>query len=89
MAIDSFAFAGQAEIGVLQDYSSTLTYLNGNCSWTVTTTILGEAVQDIPLGVGPQRVLEGGGDSDELILQCVSLEDGSMKLHAVVKIYGK
>ena len=89
MAIDSFAFAGQV-VGVLRDYSSALTYLNGNCSWTGTTSLFGGAVQDIPLGMGPQGVLEGdGGDSvDEIILRCVSL-DGSVKLNAVVKIYRK
>ena len=78
--------AGRLEIGVLKQNSSTLTYLGGNCSWIVTTIIL-DSVQDILLGVGSERVLDARGGDDDLMLRCVDVEDGTVKLDAVVKIH--
>ncbi|CAI8020974.1 hypothetical protein GBAR_LOCUS12489 [Geodia barretti] len=36
---------GQMEIGILDGFSSTLRYLNGNCSWRVTTIVAGNEVE--------------------------------------------
>ena len=47
-------------------FSSTLRYLNANCSWRVTVNIEGNVL----VIVGPQRTLDGGdGDKDGFTLK--------------------
>ena len=78
---------GQLEIGILSGSSSTLRYLNGNCSWRVTVNVAGIEV-DNEVSVGPQRTLVGGdGGSEGFTLRCVT-EDGE-QLNAIIITHGK
>ena len=78
---------GQLEIGILSGSSSTLRYLNGNCSWRVTTILAGVEVEN-EVSVGPQRTLVGGDEgSDSFTLKCVT-ENGE-KLNAIIITHGK
>ena len=84
---DLLIVTGQVEIGILSGFSSTLRYLNGTCSWRVTTILAGNPV-DQPVSVGPQITLDGGGGgSDGFILKCVT-EEGE-KLNAIISTHGK
>ena len=78
---------GQLEIGILDGFSSTLRYLNGNCSWRITVNVAENEVEN-EVGVGPQRTLVGGdGGSERFTLRCVT-ENGE-KLNAIISTHGK
>ena len=75
------------EIGILNGFSSTLRYLNGNCAWRVTTIVAGNEV-DQELSVGPLTTLVGGaGGTDEFTLKCVT-EEGE-QLNAIIVTHSK
>ena len=75
------------EIGILNGFSSTLRYLNGNCAWRVTTIAAGNEV-DQELSVGPLTTLVGGaGGTDEFTLKCVT-EEGE-QLNAITVTHSK
>ena len=75
------------EIGILNGFTSTLRYLNGNCSWRVTTIAAGNEV-DVELSVGPQTTLVGGeGDTESFTLKCVT-EEGE-QLNAIIVTHSK
>ena len=77
---------GQVEIGILSGFSSTLRYLNGNCSWRVTVNVAGTVAENEV--TGPQRTLVGGdGGSEGFTLKCVT-EEGE-KLNAIISTHGK
>ena len=79
--------SNQLEISILSGFSSTLHYLNGNCSWRVTVTAAGNEVEN-EVSVGPQRTLVGGdGGSEGFALKCVT-EEGE-KLNAIISTHGK
>ncbi|CAI8024278.1 hypothetical protein GBAR_LOCUS14113 [Geodia barretti] len=70
------------EVDILDGFSSTLRYLNGNCSWRVTTIAAGIEVE-VEVSVGPQRTLVGGeGDTERFTLKCVT-EEGE-QLNAII-----
>ena len=78
---------GQLEIGILDGFSSTLHYLNGNCSWRVAVTAAGIEVEN-EVSVGPQITVDGGdGGSEGFTLKCVTEE--SEKLNAIISTHGK
>ena len=84
---DLLIVTGQVEIGILSGFSSTLRYLNGTCSWRITTLLAGNEI-DQPLSVGPQITLDGGGGGSEgFTLKCVT-EDGE-QLNAIISTHGK
>jgi hypothetical protein len=74
---------GQMEIGILNGFTSTLRYLNGNCSWRVTTIVAGNEVE-VDLSVGPLTTLVGGdgGTDDDFTLKCIT-EEGE-QLNAII-----
>ena len=75
------------EIGILDGFSSTLRYLNGNCSWRVTTIAAGFEV-DVEVSVGPQTTLVGGkGDTERFPLKCVT-EEGE-QLNTLIVTHSK
>ena len=75
------------EIGILNGFSSTLRYLNGNCAWRVTTIAAGNEV-DQELSVGPLTTLVGGaGGTDEFTLKCIT-EEGE-QLNAIIVTHSK
>ena len=75
------------EIGILNGFTSTLRYFNGNCSWRVTTIVAGNEV-DQELSVGPLTTLVGGaGGTDEFTLKCVT-EEGE-QLNAIIITHSK
>ena len=76
------------EIGILDGFSSTLRYLNGDCSWRVTTRTAGIEI-DQEVSVGPQRSLVGGdgGTDDDFTLKCVT-EEGE-QLNAIIITHSK
>ena len=79
---DLLIVTGQVEIGILSGFSSTLRYLNGNCSWRVTTILAGNEF-DQPLSVGPQITLVGEDEgADDFNLKCVT-EEGE-KLNVII-----
>ena len=75
---------GQLEIGILDGFSSTLRYLNGNCSWRVTVNVAGTVAETEV--IGPQRTLDGG-DTERFTLKCVT-EEGEL-LNAIIITHGK
>ncbi|CAI8020971.1 hypothetical protein GBAR_LOCUS12488 [Geodia barretti] len=83
LAITCMAEQGQMEIGILNGFSSTLRYLNGNCSWRVTTIAAGNEVE-VELSVGPLTTLVGGdgGTDDDFTLKCIT-EEGE-QLNAII-----
>ena len=79
--------SNQLEIGILDGFSSTLHYLNGNCSWRITINVVGTVI-DQEVSVGPQITLVGGdGGSDSFTLKCVT-EEGE-KLNANINVHGR
>ena len=75
------------EIGILDGLSSTLRYLNGNCSWRVTAIAAGIEVE-VEVSVGPQRTLVGGeGDIETFTLKCVT--DEGEQLNALIVTHSK
>ena len=87
------SFTGQVEVGLLRgsDFSTTVTYLHGNCLWTLTFVLVGR-VQELPLDEGPKTLLEGTGlenMGDDVILKCTGPTDGLVKLQTVIKFYGE
>ena len=64
----------------------TLRYLNSNCSWRITTNALGR-IKEEELSLGPQTQIRGEGQSLKVDLKCVV--DESVKLHAVITLYGE
>ena len=75
------------EIGILDEFSSTLRYLNGNCSWRVTTIAAGNEVE-VQLSVGPLTTLVGGeGDTERFTFKCVT-EEGE-QLNAIIVTHSK
>ena len=75
------------EIGILNGFTSTLRYLNGNCSWRVTTIAVGNEVE-VELSVGPLTTLVGGaGGTDEFTLKCVT-EEGE-QLNGIIVTHSK
>ncbi|CAI8024274.1 hypothetical protein GBAR_LOCUS14113, partial [Geodia barretti] len=82
LAITCMAEQGQMEIGILDGFSSTLRYLNGNCSWRVTTIAAGFEVE-VEVSVGPLTTLVGGeGDTERFTFKCVT-EEGE-QLNALI-----
>ena len=81
---------GQVQVGLLRSsdvkFALTLHYLNGNCSWRVTTHIAG-FVREEELSIGPQIKIRGEGQLVLFNLKCVV--DESVKLHAVITLYGE
>ena len=78
---------GQVEIGILSGFSSTLRYINGNCSWSIITRIAGNEF-DQPLSVGPQTTLVGEDEgADDFNLKCVTEEGG--QLNVIIITYGR
>ena len=75
------------EIGILRDYSFTLHYLNGDCSWTVSVEIGGNTV-DFQVAMGAQVMIEGTESINRFTLKCV-LSGGSVELLANVTVYGE
>ena len=75
------------DIGILDGFSSTLRYLNGNCAWRVTTIAAGNEV-DKEVSVGPQTTLVGGeGDTETFTFKCVT-EEGE-QLNAIIITHSK
>ena len=79
---------GQVQIGILKtgvvlDSSSTVRYLNGNCTWTVTTTFGNIPV--VGTSEGPELPLDG--DDNVITFQCEV--NGSVKLSAFTTAYGE
>ena len=75
------------EVGILDGFSSTLRYLNDNCSWRITTRIAGVEVE-VEVSVGPQRTLVGGdGGTEAFTLKCVT-EEGE-QLNAIIVTHSK
>ena len=75
------------EIGILNGFTSTLRYLNGNCSWRVTTIVAGNEV-DQELSVGPLTTLVGGdGGTAEFTLKCVTAE--GEQLNGIIVTHSK
>jgi hypothetical protein len=73
---------GQIQTGIIDGFSSTLRYLNGNCSWRITTIAAGVEVE-VEVSVGPQRTLVGGeGELERFTLKCVT-EEGE-QLNAMI-----
>ena len=71
----------------MDGFSSTLRYLNANCSWRITTRTAGIEV-DQEVSVGPQMALVGGdGGTDEFTLKCIT-EEGE-QLNAVITTHSK
>ena len=71
----------------MDGFSSTLRYLNGNCSWRVTTRIAGFD-SEVVASVGPQTTLVGGdGGTVEFTLKCVT-EEGE-QLNAMIVTHCK
>ena len=84
---DLLFLAGELEIGILNGYSSTLHYLNGNCSWRITTRTAGVDL-DQEVSVGPQRTLVGGdGRTEGFTWKCVTEEGEQLK--AIIITHGK
>ena len=76
----------QLKIGIVSGFSSTLRYLNGSCSWSVTTSLAGNPVNQ-SLSVGPQITLFGEDeDSEGFTLRCVAEE--SELLNAIIITHG-
>ena len=70
----------------MSGFSTTLRYLNGNCSWRVTVNAAGIEVENEV--TGPQITLVGGDEgSDAFTLKCVT-EEGE-KLNAIIITHGK
>ena len=79
---------GSVEMGILRDFSSTLEYLDGNCSWRLTSNIGGLfEVVDREVAVAPQTILEGTGSTLDFTLKCVS--NGIVELTALIILYGE
>ena len=75
------------DIGILDGFSSTLRYLNGNCSWKITTIAAGIEV-DKEVSVGPLTTLVGGeGDTETFTFKCVT-EEGE-QLNAIIVTHSK
>ena len=75
------------EIGILDGFSSTLRYLNGNCSWKFTTNAAGNEVE-VELNVGPLTTLVGvEGGTERFTLKCVT-EEGE-QLNALIVTHSK
>ena len=79
---------GQVQIGILKtgvvvDSSSTVHYLNGNCTWTFTTTFGNNPV--VGTSEGPELLLDGGDNA--FTFQCEV--NGSVKLSAFATAYGE
>ena len=71
----------------MDGFTSTLRYLNGNCSWRVTTIAAGNEVE-VDLSVGPLTTLVGGdGGTVEFTLKCVT-EEGE-QLNAMIVTHSK
>ena len=71
----------------MSGYSSTLHYLNGSCSWTITKRTAGYDVNR-EVSVGPRATLVGGdGGNDRFTLKCVTEEGEQLK--AIIITHGK
>ena len=67
----------------MSGYSSTLHYLNGSCSWRITTRTAGVDL-DQEVSVGPQATLVGGdGGNDRFTLKCVTEEGEQLKARII------
>ena len=76
------------EIGILNGFTSTLRYFNGNCSWRVTTIVARNEVQ-VELSVGPLTTLVGGGGDtdDDFTLKCIT--DEGEQLNTLIITHSK
>ena len=71
----------------MNGFTSTLRYLNGNCSWRVTTKTAGFD-SEVVASVGPLITLVGGaGGTDEFTLKCVT-EEGE-QLNGIIVTHSK
>ena len=67
--------------------SSTLRYLNGNCTWTVSIKLEGSSDTFVNTREDPELVLLGNRGVAEYAFQC-EVND-SVKLNAALTVYGE
>ena len=73
---------------MLTGFSTTLRYLNGNCSWRITGNLGGIDFQNLEVSMGPQRILFGNGNAERYTLKC-QIDDLTTLLDAVITTHGK
>ena len=83
LSIGYSLLTGRLEIGILSGYSSTLHYINGNCSWRITTRTAGFD-NEHEINAGPHITLVGGdGNIQMFALKCVT-EETIVQLDALI-----
>ena len=86
LSIISFPGLNVIEIGVLRNYSFTIHYLNGNCSWTVSSDLGGNIVERV-VDRGPQTTIEGTETTTSFTLKCAV--NDMVELLADITAYGE